>query len=66
MKRRTKLITSVAAVCALCATLACATGCSGQQEGQAPAAGQSAPQQVAINQSPDKYTWYVKSYTAPI
>lgn len=63
MKRRTKLIPSVAAVCVLCATLACATGCAGQQEGQASAAGQSAPQQVAINQSPDKYTWYVKSYT---
>ena len=50
----------VAVVCV--GALACAlAGCGGGQTGES-AAEQNATEQVTINQSPDKYTWYVKSY----
>lgn len=56
-----KKVVAVACVGALACTLA---GCGGGQTGQngESAAEQNAMEQVAIKQSPDKYTWYVKSY----
>lgn len=60
-----RLIQFILAICVLSMALVCMAGCSGQQ-GARPEGGQaaepSAPETVVIKQSPDKYTWYVKSY----
>ena len=59
MKRRMRLLSFVAATCILCMIFSGLVGCGVQQGDR----GSGAAGQVAIKQSPDKYTWYVKSYT---
>ena len=75
-KGRARLLASTIVACILCMAIAGMAGCSAQQgtqdQGQAEgqrgaqtsdsATEQSAPEQITIMQSPDKYTWYVKNY----
>lgn len=64
MKMRSRMLALAAFACALCLALTGLAGCSGDQteHGSDSGDGGSLSQQIAINQSPDKYTWYIKNY----
>lgn len=63
MKKKLRTLLPIIVACALCLALAGLTGCDGSSGSNSKSnKEQASSEQITINQSPDKYTWYVKNY----
>lgn len=63
MKKKLRTLLPIIVACALCLALAGLTGCGGSSGSDSNSnKEQASSEQITINQSPDKYTWYVKNY----